>query len=128
MKILRTIKLKKKHLSDSYNNIIAIIGYEQMDNCRCIPYQYLIYFLDIYPMESRIKKKILFQASFYTIYWDQKDPCVPKDRLLFIFDSCQIQKNKNTTENYLYRYLKSHCENNLSGLYHRIRNNPNHAI
>ena len=79
-------------------------------------------------MEYKQKKKILFQASLFTVYWDQKEPSVPKDRLLFIFDHCRIQKNKDRSENFLFSYLKFSCENNLTDLYHKIKTNPNHAI
>ena len=79
-------------------------------------------------MEYKLKKKILLQASLFTIYWDQKEPSIPKDRLLFIFDNCRIQKNKTGSENFLFSYLKFACENNLTDLYQKIKSNPNHAI
>ena len=69
MKIFKAVKLKKKNLYECYDNIVNVIGYDKMEDARCIPYQYLIYFLDLYPMEFKIKKKILLHAAFFTVYW-----------------------------------------------------------
>jgi uracil phosphoribosyltransferase len=69
LKIIRAVKLKKKTLEKNYKNLFDILGYEAQQS---IPYSDLIYFLSLYPIDDKMKKKVLFQASLFTVYWEKK--------------------------------------------------------
>lgn len=80
LKILKIISQKKKSLLKKYRPILQILG----EQGQSLSYNDLVYFIQAFPTDSQTRNKILYQSSYYLIYWDKKQPSIPQDRLLFL--------------------------------------------
>ena len=70
-----------------YKGVIQLIG---INNEQSITFNDLLQLLEVLPIEKSTKNKIIFQSTFYTIYWDKKQASIPYDRVLFLFDSAKF--------------------------------------
>lgn len=87
LKIFKALKTKKNTLKKRYKGVIQLIG---INNEQSITFNDLLQLLEVLPIEKSTKNKIIFQSTFYTIYWDKKQASIPYDRVLFLFDSAKF--------------------------------------
>ena len=67
------------------------------------------------PIDKSIKNKLIYQSTFYTIYWDKKQASIPYDRILFLFDSVKFL-HKVPIELPKIKSYETNSENSSSGI------------
>lgn len=82
LKIFKTVKHKKFNLFKKHHHILKYLS----GGKDYITFNDLVYFCEVLPIDSKLKRKIIFNSSLHINYWSQKEPALSIETLAFVLD------------------------------------------